>query len=742
LDPLRRALVLLVLTGCASLMALPTAGAAPRDATAPSPALVARGSVEQVAITGASPGEALRLVASDGHVRARGTSDDTGALLLRDVPPGTGYRVEGSGGARSAPLRVLAEDEHPPHSFYAAQRLGPGYQYLTTRDGTQLAVNVRLPGPPDAGPYPTVVEYSGYDPANPDGNQAAMRLAQILGYATVGVNMRGTGCSGGAWDYFEPLQALDGYDAIEVVAAQPWVAHGAVGMVGISYSGITQLFVAATRPPHLAAITPLSVIADTYRGVLYPGGILNTGFAVPWAEDRQSDASPAPAGGQGWAKRRVQAGDATCAANQALREQTPDVLAEIRANTYYVPDRLDHATPTRLVDRIDVPTFLAGAWQDEQTGGYWPALIDHFAPGLPLKVTVTNGTHAEPFGPDVITRWAEFLDFYVARRVPRIPLAVRGNAAAGYIALAGVPLALPPDRFAGETDFSAALARYEAEPEIRVLFDNGAGGPAPGAPVAAFETSVAAWPPPHARPRSLYLGPSGALSAQRPRGTGADAYRYDPSALPKTDHPSTADDFFSARPAYDWKPLPAGRGAGYVTKPLARDTVVLGPVSADLWLRSTARDTDLEVAITEVRPDGKETYVQSGWLRASHRALDEAASTRLLPVPTYTRADTSPLPHKAFSLVRVPVFPVGHVFRAGSRIRVVVQPPGGNRPRWAFQALEPDGNVTNELARSPAHPSRVVLPVVDDIHDPSPLPPCGALRGQPCREYVRSGTGG
>ena len=134
--------------------------------------------------------------------------------------------------------------------------------------------------------------------------------------------------------------------------------------------------------------------------------------------------------------------------------------------------------------------------------------------------------------------------------------------------------------------------------------------------------------------------------------------------------------------------------------------------------------------------------MQSGWLRASHRALDEAASTPLLPVPTYTRSDAAPLPHGKFALVRVPVFPVGHVFRAGSRIRVVVQPPGGNRPRWAFQALEPDGTVTNELARSATHPSRIVLPVVDDVHDPSPLPACGALRGQPCREYVPSGTGG
>ena len=35
--------------------------------------------------------------------------------------------------------------------------------------------------------------------------------------------MRGTGCSGGAFDFFEPLQNLDGYDVIETVARQPWV---------------------------------------------------------------------------------------------------------------------------------------------------------------------------------------------------------------------------------------------------------------------------------------------------------------------------------------------------------------------------------------------------------------------------------------------------------------------------------------------------------------------------------------
>src|SRR5438132_307621 len=108
----------------------------------------------------------------------------------------------------------------------------------------------------------------------------------------------GTGCSGGAFDYFEPLQSLDGYDVVETVARQPWAMHHKVGLLGISYGGISQLFVAATRPPSLAAIAPLSVIDDTAT-TLYPGGILNTRCALSFAQDRVHEAKPASAtGGQ------------------------------------------------------------------------------------------------------------------------------------------------------------------------------------------------------------------------------------------------------------------------------------------------------------------------------------------------------------------------------------------------------------------------------------------------------------
>src|SRR5207245_1070336 len=110
------------------------------------------------------------------------------------------------------------------------------------------AVYVTLPGPASKGPYPTVVNYSGYDPARPGKKldqcavfgqvfptlcdapaDASALIAALMGYATVGVNMRGTGCSGGAYDYFEELQKLDGYDAIETVAAQSWVKEHRVG---------------------------------------------------------------------------------------------------------------------------------------------------------------------------------------------------------------------------------------------------------------------------------------------------------------------------------------------------------------------------------------------------------------------------------------------------------------------------------------------------------------------------------
>ena len=85
--------------------------------------------------------------------------------------------------------------------------------------------------------------------------------------------------------------------------------------------------------------------------------------------------------------------------------------------------------------------------------------------------------------------------------------------------------------------------------------------------------------------------------------------------------------------------------------------------------------------------------------------------------------------------MRVPIFPFGHEFAAGSRVRIVVQPPGGNRPAWAFDAVTYKTAPTVEILRTKADASNVVLPVVPGVAQPEPAGACDSLRGQPCRPY-------
>jgi hypothetical protein len=701
-------------------------------------ALRVHGSVLQLFITDADPGTDVELLNDAGDPLTTGTTDAQGTLIFRDLAAGAGYRVAvGAGAERQilGPFEVTAPDDAPDPSFYEEQEIGPGYGYLRTRDGTLLAINVILPGPVEDGPYPTVIEYSGYDPANPESPEPSTAIASLLGYAAVGVNMRGTGCSGGAFRIFEPAEWTDGYDAVEAIAAQPWVKGNKVGMVGVSFPGITQLYVAQLRPPHLAAIAPLSVIADTFRGTLYPGGILNDGFAVEWAADRQHDAMP---GGQAWSQRRMDAGDQTCIENQKLRGQSPNIFQMIRDNAFYGSTVAEHAAPSTFVDKIDVPVFLAGAWQDEQVGGYFANMLGNFTGTERAHFTVVNGGHTDPLGPEIFPRWNEFLSFYVKEEIPELPASVIPLIQVVGQQIFGVPgLTVEPDRFTGMS-FEEALGSFEAEPRLRVLFENGAGDPEhPGSPYPSFEMFFDGWPVPGTEARAWYFAAGGLLADEPASSDGADTFSYDPSSAQLTtcETCTRQEDYWLALPPWEWPGLGAGTSAAYATAPLDEDLVMIGTASVDLWLGSTAPDVDLQVTLSEVRPDGQEVYVQNGWLRASRRKLDQAASSVLRPVHTHLAEDAEPLPFGRVVEARVEIFPFAHVFRAGSRIRISVEAPGGSRPRWRFDALRADGPVINTIARSRTAASRIVLPVVPGIEVPPDLPPCPGLRLQPCRPY-------
>ncbi len=706
--------------------------------------------VEQVAITDVEPGleMSLQALAIDGEeaderglqMIATGTVDEYGSLLFRELDAARSYVVL-TEETLDGPLDVLDRTTHPDQAFYSEQRLVPGLNYIQMRDGVTLSANVVLPGPIEDGPYPTVVEYSGYTPADPEGT-GFKDLFGPLGYAYVGVNMRGTGCSGGSFRYFEYAQSIDGYDVIEAVAAQPWVFENRPGMVGVSYPGISQLFVAQTQPPSLAAITPFSVIDDSYNSTLYPGGLLNTGFAVEWTQDRVDNGKPAidpdgdiiEEGGQGWAKDQISAGDETCASNQSLRLQNPDLVSEILESPFYDSRQSGDLSPRLFVDQINVPTFVAGAWQDEQTGGRFPTMLDQFTGTDHLYASLMNGLHTESIGPANFPRWVEFLDLYVAKRTPTLATArfVAPILAAGIFGTDD--FTLPDDRFAGMT-YDDALAAFEAEPPIRVLFEEGAGNDTARSPVPRFVEAFDAWPIPAVDATEWFLGTDGALLGAAEADNGRAEYLALPDGVPATFYEGNSSDIWRTDVQWDWQEPAAGTVAAFLTAPLAETVTMIGSGSADLWINSNLGDTDLEVTLTEVRPDGQEMYIQSGWLRASHRKLDEAVSSALQPVHTHLEADVEPLPDgvtdTGFALARVEIFPFAHVFRAGSQIRISVDAPGGNRPVWVFDTIS--GGEQVQIALGGDFPSKVVLPVVPGIDPPTEYPECGALRGQPCR---------
>ncbi|HEX5097171.1 MAG TPA: CocE/NonD family hydrolase, partial [Acidimicrobiia bacterium] len=745
--------------------------------SAATPPFSAVGSVGQVYVTGLAAAAQASLVNASGQTLQTRAANALGGLLFRNVAPATGYRVRRvADGKTSAQLTVRSGKASPWNPDVYNQSIAPGgYSYLTTRDGTQLAINVHVPtspagqpglppgtpipsGPAYAPPYPTLIEYSGYayaDPAGPTSGIAV--LANLMGFAVVDVNMRGTGCSGGAFDFFEPLQSLDGYDVIETIARQPWVRDHKVGMMGISYGGISQLFTARLRPPSLAAISPLSVI-DATASTLYPGGILNTGFAVAWAEERQEQALPAgPDSGQPYAYKRIQEGDTTCAKNQVLHPEATDLRAKIDANAHYVPQVADPLDPVTFVDKINVPVFMSCQWQDEQTGGHCPELVRKFTGTNQKWFTFTNGAHIDSLDPATFNRWYDFLMLFVARRAPMQNAAIpRAAAPVIYQAAMGLPptdvVTLPPDPIQAIPTYDAALAAFNQLPRVRVLFENGAGSQLgassnPGDPYPAFEKSFSSLPVSGTTARTWYLGPAGALGDQPPAGQGANWFRAKANALPPTDYGSNTGTggLWGNASQWDWRwrQNPAGSAVSYVTAPLSANTAVIGSGSVNLWVRSSTPDVDLLATVSEVRPDGKETFVQNGYIRASERKLSTTTnnifkrpSTALEPIPSFTAADAAPMPAGQFAKVVVPLYYQGHAYRAGSRIRVTIAAPNGTQPIWSFAETQPAGTTSKVfIAFSPSMPSSVILPVVPNVTVPTGLPACPSLRNQPCRPY-------
>ncbi len=736
---------------------------------------VARGSAEQAYATGLAGHARVSLVDAAGTTVQSARADAQGGVLFRNVTPGDGYRII-SNARRSGPLDVYTDRPAPLSTRFYDQTVRGGYQYLVTRDGTKLAIDVHLPkltsatallggkGLPEnasivegSKPYPTLIEYSGYGYANPAGPvNGIAQLANLLGFAVVDVSMRGTGCSGGAYDFFEPNQSLDGYDVIQTIARQPWVLGHKVGMLGISYGGISQLFTAAEDPPALEAIAPLSPIDSTIT-TLYPGGDLNTGFAYSWAVQRVQDGEPfSTTSDQAYALARIRAGDATCRANQALHGEAANLLTKIHANQYYTPQVADPIDPVTFVHKIHAPTFLVCQFTDEQVGAHCPDLAEHFTGTDRKWFTFTNGTHVDSLDPETLSRMVDFYELYVAHRKPVLnvylgPGKTLTTGISQAWSLAGGPLLdiamgiqnatlndVPVDPVQTEPTYSAALARFDQTPAITIPFDSGADpNDAPGIPLPAFTATASRFPVPGTQARSWYLASAGKLAGSA--GTaGSDTFRYNSAEGTVTDfHGNTgAGGLWGTLPSYDWVSPTTGQAVSFVTDPLLSNTVVVGAGTVGLWVKSTQPAVDLQATVTEVRPDGKEVYVQNGYLRGDESKLTPG-STSLQASQTLRRSDLIPLQADRWTHIVIPLYYEGHAYRAGSRIRLIIGSIGGNQPVWSFAQPSARGTAGVTIGYSNTMNSNLTLPVVPGIQVPTPSPAnCNALRGEPCRSYA------
>lgn len=725
-----------------------------------------RPGTEEVTVTGVEQDQRLSLVNEDGerlvilradkfgqaHFAYVGNeltefqTGDRAALPTADgytVEPGKGYTIRNEDTSPvevSEPFEILGRDDHPEPSFFdeSADSLVPDgdetsyYGYVTTRDGVQLSVNVRLPGPASDGPYPTVIEYSGYGPSNPDAVEPGSMIAGLLGYATVGVNMRGTGCSGGVFDVFNTAQQVDGYDVVETIARQPWVLHNEVGMVGLSYSGITQLYVAATQPPSLAAVTPLSVIKDPWLQQ-WPGGVYNGGFTREWLNERENQSA---AGGTNWVSERVEGGDDVCESHIELREQNMDFEAFGRSLVNR-PVHADARDLSKLIDQIEVPVYLTGAWQDEQTGPQFADMLGNFDNAPVTRFTMFNGRHPDGYTPELLSRWHEFLELYVARRVPRIDDGIRAAAPDVFAGEFGVAMGFADDRFAdfADDDVEGVLAAYEAEPDVRILFGMGVGHEVVGAPSPLFEQTYETWPPTETEERVFHFAGEGTLSDEEPSGEGVDRYLNDPESGPIKFFGEEGYELMGLLWDFDWTEFDDGDAVSYATAPFDSDVVLGGPSHVDLHVRVPDGDADVQVTLTRITSD-VEWHVTTGLLRLSDRAVSDDLSSGRLIDRTFHVDDSAPMPDGDFALAQVSLPSFAEVFRAGDRLRITVSSPGRDFGAWSFETQGDDGT-PRDIGWGGATPSRFVVGVLPiDGEIPAQDAPCPSLRGQACRSYT------
>ena len=154
---------------------------------------------------------------------------------------------------------------------------------LAVEDGLRLHADVYLPSAPlveteAPANFPTILLLSPYWGGGTNGNAELgympydFLVKRLLprGYAVVYGDLAGNGGSSGCWDFMGPVERKSAVAMVEAIAAQEW-SDGKVGMMGLSYDGMTQIMAASDAAPHLVTVVPAAPLTEAYKGLIQNG---------------------------------------------------------------------------------------------------------------------------------------------------------------------------------------------------------------------------------------------------------------------------------------------------------------------------------------------------------------------------------------------------------------------------------------------------------------------------------------
>lgn len=555
-------------------------------------------------------------------------------------------------------------------------------QYISGYAGTKLAVDIYRPafdGKADNRSWPAILIYTRYQRgAKTEGKTLAEKFQfdKIVkhGYIIVMMDGRGTGASfGSVRDRNNPEEALDGKAIIEWMASQPW-CNGKVAMMGGSFLGMMQLFIASAQPEPLIAITPLSCHVDRYRSE-YPNGV--------WK----------PYG------------------NYASRTK-----------------ELDLSVPAQPVDEDTPPDYpLMQAARKEHQFNIWAddtifhedMCRDSYSPALQTRPFFDSGVInlADKIKASGILMY--FMGGWFEISPPHL--------LAGY-KLFGNKLLLGPwthTQSCGGGDgmlviehlrwFDYALKGIQNgimdEPPIYYFTINAHAGKE-----WRFATT---WPLPEQKLTNYYFGPEPSDTVESINDGSLDTAL---SAISQAlDVYQVNNDIqvwdgnynFGARVwAKDMTHCTDKKGLTYTSRSLDYDIEITGQPVAHLWIQSPAIDGTFFAFLEEVDIEGNSHFVTDGMLKASHRAIIPEFPWSEIDIP-YHRSNQQDIIHLSNEPTEL-VFDlcaISYIFRKGNRIRITIT--CSNTPTYAVPKCQlSDPPPTISLFRDINHPSCVTLPVI------------------------------